>query len=416
MKAKFVELLLSIMIVSAGIMGCGSEKEPAAEIVEEVVAETEEEAEEPEEVPLVSTDFHLYIESVDGQNLMAYDADGIRYEVHVPEAIRTEDVDAFLASGNSVTVTVETEGEMEISKEEGAVNSLTASSVAELGEQEAYELSQAVQQITLGYTVEDMTDTTMYAKSSVNVRKGPSAEDEKLGSLNTAAEVTVTGLTSTNWYRVSYNDGVAYVSANYLQNEKPVVQSTPAAGSAVASAEPTEADLYSVYSAAELDAAYASGDMALYNQMLKADIDAFDAKWGTNWGGGGTQPGTAVASTAGSSSSDERSVSSARDFVDYLNQKREEEGLSAMAWSDSMAATAKERAEELVDDLSHSKMRDCSGEIIQRSYSGDIAHWFDNFYNSSGHRYSMMNEYNKTAAAAVCKCGSYYYIVVLFGV
>ena len=70
------------------------------------------------------------------------------------------------------------------------------------------------------YTYTDMS-VTMYAKSSVNVRNLPSADGERLGSLSTNQEVTVTGqCNETGWYRFEYNGSVAYVSNNYLSDTK----------------------------------------------------------------------------------------------------------------------------------------------------------------------------------------------------
>ena len=74
------------------------------------------------------------------------------------------------------------------------------------------------------YTVTDMTKT-MYAKQSVNLRSGPSTDYEKVGSLTTNQEVTVTGQADTGWYRINYNGGVAFVSNNYLNDTK--VEVTP---------------------------------------------------------------------------------------------------------------------------------------------------------------------------------------------
>lgn len=76
------------------------------------------------------------------------------------------------------------------------------------------------------YTVTDMNET-MYAKSSVNIRKGPGTEYDKVGSLTTNTEVTVTGKTDNNWYRINYNGTESYVSCSYLVDEKVVVNTTP---------------------------------------------------------------------------------------------------------------------------------------------------------------------------------------------
>lgn len=69
------------------------------------------------------------------------------------------------------------------------------------------------------YTVREM-DKTMYAKQSVNLRSGPSTDYEKVGSLNTNDEVTVTGQADNGWYRIEYSCGVAFVSNNYLSDTK----------------------------------------------------------------------------------------------------------------------------------------------------------------------------------------------------
>lgn len=77
------------------------------------------------------------------------------------------------------------------------------------------------------YTYTDL-DKTMFAKQSVNVRSLPSTDGEKLGALSFAQEIKVTGqCNETKWYRIDYNGSVAYVSNNYLVDEKPVAQTTP---------------------------------------------------------------------------------------------------------------------------------------------------------------------------------------------
>lgn len=68
---------------------------------------------------------------------------------------------------------------------------------------------------------------TMYAQSTVNVRDLPEQTGEKLGSLSTNQEVTVTGqCNETGWYRISYNGGEGFVSNSYLGSEKVAVKSS----------------------------------------------------------------------------------------------------------------------------------------------------------------------------------------------
>lgn len=73
-------------------------------------------------------------------------------------------------------------------------------------------------------------DKTMYAKQSVNVRDLPSTEGNKLGGLDIAQKVTVTGqCNETSWYRIEYDGREAFVSDKYLVGEKPVSEAeTPA--------------------------------------------------------------------------------------------------------------------------------------------------------------------------------------------
>ncbi len=83
----------------------------------------------------------------------------------------------------------------------------------------------------LTYTFEDM-DATKYAKSTVNVRSLPNTDGEKLGGLSTNDEVKVTGkCTETGWYRIEYADSIAYVSDEYLVDEKVEVQASAPAQS-----------------------------------------------------------------------------------------------------------------------------------------------------------------------------------------
>ena len=476
MKKKALSFLLAICMTAAMVTACGSTQETAPQETE-AVEETEPEEEAPVEPTYETVSYEVSITEVDEEagTYKAYDANGQEYILTAADTL-SEDEKALLTAGANLKVSTEVEvapdaqaekedqaeaeeapaeeseaaetetaesedaeeasadesdgqaeEEAEEVPEEQAPIEITVTAVEALGETEGYELNQAVQQATLGYTMEDMADTQMFAKSSVNVRKGPSADDEKLGSLSTAQEVTVTGLTSSNWYRISYNDGTAYVSAEYLQNEKPVVQTAKkssggssggASSGGSAAAGPTEADNFLVYSEEQIMAAYHAGDYQSMTAMNQANVDAFDAKWGTTWGSASAEaPAASGGSSSGGSSAGssltEKSTSTSAEFVDYLNQKRSDEGKEAMSWSSSLASVAAERAEEIVDDFSHNGSRNCSGEIIQKTPSGDVASWFTNFYNSGAHRTSMMGNYHN-AGAAYCKSGSYYYVVVLF--
>ena len=74
------------------------------------------------------------------------------------------------------------------------------------------------------YTYTDMS-ATMYAQQTVNARDLPDTNGNKLGSLSTNEEITITGqCNETSWYRFEYNGGVAYVSDKYVGENKVEVQ------------------------------------------------------------------------------------------------------------------------------------------------------------------------------------------------
>lgn len=68
---------------------------------------------------------------------------------------------------------------------------------------------------------------TVYAKSPVNVRSGPSTAYDKIGGLDTADAVTRTGRGSQGWDRVIFQDRTAYIHTSYLVTEKPEVPTQP---------------------------------------------------------------------------------------------------------------------------------------------------------------------------------------------
>lgn len=282
-----------------------------------------------------------------------------------------------------------------------------------------------------GFSVEDLADTTMYAKQTVNVRKGPSADYEQLGSLSSGQEVTVTGIADTGWYRINYNDETGYCSNNYLQTEKPAPKaaaSTSNNGSSNnGSAAASETQVAQADTGASAPAASSGVDqsalMAQYKEAVSAgDFERAKQIMEQSVGapiGGGSSSGSSSSSSASSSgssssSSEERSVATSADFVNYMNSKLAEEGVDQASWSSSMASTATERASELVDDFSHNGSRNCQAEICLQSKSGDVASWYNQFYNSAAHRGIMLSGYG-SAAAAYCKVNGTYYVVVMFG-
>jgi uncharacterized protein YgiM (DUF1202 family) len=67
---------------------------------------------------------------------------------------------------------------------------------------------------------------TVYANTSVNIRKGPSTDYEKIGSLSYGQSITRVGIGENGWSKVLYNDEIAYMYSEYLQTTKPAVSNT----------------------------------------------------------------------------------------------------------------------------------------------------------------------------------------------
>ena len=369
----------------------------------EEVSTTEEDAEENADAEVATEEnTEESADSADENLATGEDAEESEGEEVATEEGSEENADAEVATEEPITITVT------------AVEALD-------DEVQVATLATVTFKAINGFSVEDLGDTTMYAKQSVNVRKGPSSDYEQLGSLSSGQEVTVTGIADSGWYRIKYNDEDGYCSNNYLQTEKPAPKAAASSNSGSASSAGTQvaqADTGASAPAAasgrdfkaEYDAAMRAGDIDRAAQIMQ-EIDGISVGGGIS--GGGSSSGSSSSGGSSSSSSSERSVSTSADFVNYLNQKRAEEGLGELSWSDSMASTATERASEIVDNFSHDGVRNCSAENVLQSKSSNPADWYNQFYNSAGHRRSMLGGYS-SAAAAYCKVGGNYYLVVMF--
>ncbi len=370
----------------------------------EEVSTTEEDAEENADAEVATEEnTEESADSADENLATGEDAEKSEGEEVATEEGSEENADAEVATEEPITITVT------------AVEALD-------DEVQAATLATVTFKAINGFSVEDLGDTTMYAKQSVNVRKGPSSDYEQLGSLSSGQEVTVTGIADSGWYRIKYNDEDGYCSNNYLQTEKPAPKAAASSNSGSASSAGTQvaqADTGASAPAAasgrdfkaEYDAAMRAGDIDRAAQIMQ-EIDGISVGGGIS--GGGSSSGSSSSGGSSSSSSSERSVSTSADFVNYLNQKRAEAGLGELSWSDSLANLATERASEIADDFSHNGMRNCDSEIILQSGSSNSSTWYNLFYNSSGHRANMMDDLWGSAAAAYCKVGKKYYVIVMF--
>lgn len=169
--------------------------------------------------------------SVGSENTYLHPADETlgRLESAGIEVFRTDLQGEILVTSDRKTVTVTTE--KEASKEEIFVSGEEAAAKAEAeakaqAEAEAKAKAETENQKKTSYTYSSL-NKTMYAAQSVNIRSLPNAESEKLGGLSYAEEVIVTGQCDENgWYRIEYNGSEAYVSNQYLTDDKPVKQNT----------------------------------------------------------------------------------------------------------------------------------------------------------------------------------------------
>ncbi|MBE5851834.1 MAG: SH3 domain-containing protein [Lachnospiraceae bacterium] len=134
----------------------------------------------------------------------------------------------------------------------------------------------------LTYSFEEM-DATKYAKSTVNVRAIPISDGEKLGGLSANDEVKVTGkCNETGWYRIEYADGIAYVSDEYLVDEKVEVQveakaSAPATSNLPTFATYAEAKAYVISLGYPIGSAVDNGDGTINAYAM--DVVTNDGYW-----------------------------------------------------------------------------------------------------------------------------------------
>ncbi len=406
-KKKWNELIIALMVAMV-VCGCGKTQETdSATIKSEINEEVAEEPEEQEpEYETVTYSVVVASENEDG-SYTAYDADNtyiLTLDENLPENQRAEvmvgaaisvSTEVEKAAENEKTEVSEPESELDPEKEEESAPVLVqVTAVADISEEEAADLTYATFEKINGFSVEDLTDTPMYANQTVNVRKGPSEDYEQLGSLSWGDEVTVTGIASTGWYQIRYNDETGYCSNNYIVNDKPVKTQTASAGSS-ASTSDLQGALNALIS------------MGYSEEQAKIMIES-------QFGEGSSDGLVANVSSDAGATEVKKEAIACPEFVDAINAGRAEKELDALAWDDSLAALAKERAEEITSDFSHNGVRNCGGEIIGKITNGDVQTWYEGFYNSPKHRITMMSKGYTIVGAAYCYYKGYYYIVGVF--
>ena len=402
-KKKWNELIIALTVAMV-VCGCEKNQETdSATIKSEINEEVAEEPEEQEpEYETVTYSVVVASENEDG-SYTAYDADNtyiLTLDENLPENQRAEvtvgaaisiSTEVEKAAENEKTEVSEPESELDPEKEEESAPVLVqVTAVADISEEEAANLTYATFEKINGFSVEDLTDTPMYANQTVNVRKGPSEDYEQLGSLSWGDEVTVTGIASTGWYQIRYNDETGYCSNNYIVNDKPVKTQTASAGSS-ASTSDLQGALNALIS------------MGYSEEQAKIMIES---QFGPGSSGG------LVASTSSDAES-AKETTICPELADAINAGREAEGLDALAWDDSLATIAEERSKAITIDLSH--RGSSTLEMLTKSQSGEVQTWYNNFYNSSTHRIEMMGKSKTKIGAAYCYYKGSYYVIVTLG-
>jgi hypothetical protein len=119
----------------------------------------------------------------------------------------------------------------------------------------------------------------LWATTAVNVRSGPSVDDERLGTLGWADPVDVTGETADGWTQVIWDERVGWVSSSYLAEEEPVVEEEPDVTDGVSSA--------SCATSPEIEGALAANAAATYRAVCAAFPGVASAYGGYRPGDGG---------------------------------------------------------------------------------------------------------------------------------
>jgi uncharacterized protein YgiM (DUF1202 family) len=302
------------------------------------------------------------------------------------EAENTEGAEGTFLEGEDLEETTEIDAEtVESTETESPEEDVIESTEAEDTEAEAEATDDDA-----GYTYTDLS-ATMYAKSSVNVRDLPSTSGNKLGSLSTNEEVTVTGkCNETNWYRIAYNNDTAYVSDKYLSDSK-------AAENKVENREETVADT----SADDNTLQLYTDDNAI-QQYPDDNQDESPAALDEN---------SSVSTPAEPANGYDRAM--AQEIWGYVNAERTAAGLNALEWDEDIYNFACQRAQAIVTDFSHNGHGNYGENILSRPFSMTSSAYdlHMQWYNSQGHHDNYM--YSKYTSGA---CAVYYYDGTYYGV
>ena len=214
------------------------------------------------------------------------------------------------------------------------------------------------------YTINEM-ESTMYAKSAVNVRNQPSTDGEKVGRLAYGQEITVTGqCEETGWYQIELTGEAAFVSNSYIVAEKPAT-------------------------------------------VAKTNQTAGNTSNQGSGSGQTTGQGTAPETAAKTNNAATEAQLCNGDFVALLNADRQALGLSTVTANGTLDSSALTSAKALVTNYSHDALSrgGANVENIAEGY-GSVADVYAAWKASPGHWAAMTDP--GLQYISVARCGNYW--------
>lgn len=277
------------------------------------------------------------------------------------EAATSENV----SEENSETAELEENNSSEVTSEDGSTSEEPVSSEPESEEPE--------------FIVEEY-DAVLFVKKAVNVRKGPSTDYERIGSLGKGEQIQVTGIADTGWYQIQYGGDVAYVSSSYLLDE---------------------ASYQAMIAEEEALAAQAAAEQAAQEQQQAQEQQPSPEQQPAPEQ---QQPAPEQQPTPEQQPQVNNSDYKAQ-VVAIMNQERANAGIGGISQNASLDAVAQIRAQEIVQSFAHTRPNGAScftvldengivymtaGENIAAGY-GTPADVMAGWMNSEGHRANILN-------------------------
>lgn len=280
---------------------------------------------------------------------------------------------------------VSSEANSESSEPEGSSEEVTSEDAGTSEEQVPSEPESAEPE----FVVEDY-DAVLFVKKAVNVRKGPSTDYERIGSLGKGEQIQVTGIADTGWYQIQYGEEVAYVSSSYLMDE------------ASYQAMIAEEEALAAQAAAEQQAAQQQPAPEQQQPTPEQQQPTPEQQQPTPEQ---QQPAPEQQQPVPEQQPQVNTSDYKAQVVAIMNQERANAGVGGITQNASLDAVAQVRAQEIVQSFSHTRPDGSScftildqngivymtaGENIAAGY-GTPAEVMAGWMNSEGHRANILN-------------------------